>query len=349
MIWFFLLSGLFLGWSLGANDAANIFGTAVGTRMIRFRTAALLASAGVIVGATRGGAGASGTLGALGAVNAMAGSFTVALTAGLSVSGMNRSGLPVSTSQAIVGAIIGWNLFTGSPTDRGVLARIVSAWVVSPVIAALFAIGLYQLTRRWLRHRHAHMLTVDAYTRAGLVLAGTTGAYVLGANNIGNVMGVFVPASPFRPVDLGAMGEVGGTTQLFLLGALAIAVGIRTHSYRVMTTVGGQLFKLTPILALIVVLAHNLALFVFSSEALQGLLHRLGLPAPPLVPVSSTQAIIGAIIGVALVKGGKGVHYATLGRIVLGWVMTPLIACGMSFILLFVVQNVFEQVVVTRP
>ena len=67
------------------------------------------------------------------------------------------------------------------------------------------------------------------------------------------------------------------------------------------------------------------------------------------MPVSSTQAIIGAIIGVALVKGGKGVHYATLGRIVLGWVMTPLIACGMSFILLFVVQNVFEQVVVTRP
>jgi len=27
----FLTSGLFLGWSLGANDAANVFGTAVGT------------------------------------------------------------------------------------------------------------------------------------------------------------------------------------------------------------------------------------------------------------------------------------------------------------------------------
>ena len=30
----FLLGGLFLGWSLGANDAANVFGTAVGTRMV---------------------------------------------------------------------------------------------------------------------------------------------------------------------------------------------------------------------------------------------------------------------------------------------------------------------------
>ena len=36
----FLCSGLFLGWSLGANDASNVFGTAVASRMIRFATAA---------------------------------------------------------------------------------------------------------------------------------------------------------------------------------------------------------------------------------------------------------------------------------------------------------------------
>ena len=43
MTWLFLSSGLFLGWSLGANDAANVFGTAVATKMVRFRTAALVA------------------------------------------------------------------------------------------------------------------------------------------------------------------------------------------------------------------------------------------------------------------------------------------------------------------
>ena len=39
---FFISSGLFLGWSLGANDAANIFGTAVGTKMVKFKTAAII-------------------------------------------------------------------------------------------------------------------------------------------------------------------------------------------------------------------------------------------------------------------------------------------------------------------
>jgi len=105
----FLLSGLFLGWSLGANDAANAYGTAVGTRMVRFRTAAILCSAFVILGAVVSGAGASETLGKLGSVNAPAGAFTVALAAALTVTWMTRLGIPVSTSQAIVGSIIGWN------------------------------------------------------------------------------------------------------------------------------------------------------------------------------------------------------------------------------------------------
>lgn len=349
MIWFFLLSGLFLGWSLGANDAANIFGTAVGTRMIRFRTAAIIASVFVTIGAVYGGAGVTDTVGALGAVNALAGSFTVALTAGLTVSWMSRTGLPVSTSQATIGAIIGWNFFTGSPTDHGTLVQIVSAWVVSPVLAGAFAVVLYLGARRWLRHSRIHLVSLDAYTRAGLVLVGAAGAYTLGANNIANVMGVFVPASPFGELWLGNSIKITGTQQLFLLGTVAISVGIFTDSYRVMSTVGSQIFKLTPIMALIVVLAHTLALFVFSSEGLQHAIRSIGLPAPPLVPVSSTQAIIGAIMGIALVKGGKGLQYGTLGRVVVGWVLTPIIACGMSFVLLFVVQNVFEQVVVTRP
>ena len=61
----FLLGGLFLGWSLGANDAANVFGTAVGTRMIRFKTAAIVCGIFVILGAVISGAGTTETLGKL--------------------------------------------------------------------------------------------------------------------------------------------------------------------------------------------------------------------------------------------------------------------------------------------
>ena len=45
-----LLGGVFLGWSLGANDASNAFGSAVASRMLRFWTAAVLASVFVLLG-----------------------------------------------------------------------------------------------------------------------------------------------------------------------------------------------------------------------------------------------------------------------------------------------------------
>ena len=81
----FLLGGLFLGWSLGANDAANVFGTAVGTRMVQFKTAALVCSVFVILGAIISGAGTTETLGKLGAINALTGAFAACDAAGLSV------------------------------------------------------------------------------------------------------------------------------------------------------------------------------------------------------------------------------------------------------------------------
>ncbi len=346
MIWFYLLSGLFLGWSLGANDAANIFGTAVGTRMIRFRTAAMVSAVFVILGAVISGAGASHTLGKLGAVNAIAGSFTVALAAAITVTWMTKLKLPVSTTQAIVGAIVGWNLFTGSPTDINSLTKIVSTWVVCPLLTAVFSFFLYKITTRIVIKANVHMLEQDTYNRIGLLLVGAFGAYSLGANNIANVMGVFVTAKPFDDLSFGSLFTLSGTQQLFLLGGIAISVGVFTYSYRVMMTVGNDLFKLTPIAALVVVLAESLVLFLFASKSLEQWLLSHGLPAFPLVPVSSSQAVIGGVIGIVLAKKGRGINFKVLGKIASGWVTTPIIAGLISFIALFFAQNVFEQKVV---
>ena len=340
----YLSSGLFLGWSLGANDAANVFGTAVGSRMIRFRTAAAICAVFVVLGAVLGGAGAAHTLGRLGAVNALAGAFTVALAAAIATFAMTRAGLPVSTSQAIVGAIIGWNLYADRVTGTGALGDILLSWVLCPVLAGLAAVGIYRLLRLGLRRSRLHLLRQDALVRQGLVLAGAFGAYSLGANNIANVMGVFLPDNPFQ--DLTAFGvTLSGSQQLFMLGGVAIATGVATYSDKVMRTVGGRIMRLSPEAALVVVLAQALVLFVFASEELEGWLARQGLPTLPLVPVSSSQAVIGAIVGLGLLRGGRLLRLRPLGGVALGWVATPVAAGALSFLLLFFVDNVFDQTV----
>jgi inorganic phosphate transporter, PiT family len=348
-IFLYLSSGLFLGWSLGANHAGNVFGTAVGSRMVRFQTAALICTVFVILGATVSGAGAAHTLGRLGAVNTLPGAFTVCLAVALTIYWMTRLGLPVSTSEGMVGGILGWNFYTASATNPASLGRIVGTWAVCPLMSAVLAALLFLGVRAWHRRSSMHLLQMDWLTRWGLLVVGAFGAYSLGANNIANVMGVFLPDNPFHDLTVGGLVKVSGTQQLFFLGAAAIGVGVFTYSHRVIETVGAGVMRFSPLSALVVVLAHSIVLFLFASEGLEHFLSGHGLPTIPLVPVSSSQAVVGAIIGIGLVRGGRELRWKTLGGIAVGWLATPVMAGALTFVSLFFVENVFRQEVVHRP
>ncbi len=342
---FFISSGLFLGWSLGANDAANLFGTAVGTKMVKFKTAAIIVSIFVIIGAVISGAGASHTLGALGTINALPGAFIVALAAGLAVFWMTKLGLPVSTSQAIVGAIIGWNFYAGYKTDPAVLSKIISTWFLCPLLSALFSVIFFKLVKYIIDNYKIHLLKLDHYTRIGLIIVGAFGAYSLGANNIANVMGVFTSSFLLNEINIANIILLNSTQQLFLLGGIAISVGVITYSKRVMMTVGKNIFKISPISAFIVVLSSSTVLFIFASVALKTWLESHGLPSFPLVPVSSSQAVVGAVTGIGIAKGGRNINFKILRRIGAGWIITPFTSAVISYISLFFMQNVFMRTV----
>ena len=345
IILLFLSSGLFLGWALGANDAANVFGTAVGTRMVSWRNAAIICSIFVILGAVISGAGTSQTLGKLGAITALPGAFMTALSAGFPVFVMTKSGLPVSTSQAIVGAIIGWNFFSNQATDTSTLAKILSTWIICPLLAAVIAIVILKVSKYFGRKMNLSLIRLDAYKRIALIFAGALGAYSLGANNIANVIGVFIPVQPLAELKIGSF-SFSSTQQLFLLGGLAIALGVCTYSKKVMLTVGSDLGQLSSTSALVAVISHSIVLFLFASQGLEALLSRYGLPTIPLVPVSSSQAVVGAIFGISILQGITAVKWNVLGKIIAGWIVTPIFAGIVCFLGLFFLQNVFSLSVI---
>lgn len=342
----FISSGLFLGWSLGANDAANIFGTAVGSRMVKFSKAALIASIFVIIGAVLQGSGTTDTLSQLGSVDALGGAFTVALCSAVVVAIMTRFKLPVSTGQAIVGAIMGWCYFTSNPVDYSVLSVIVSSWVAGPVLGAIFSALLYLLLRRYIKNTKIHLLKLDSIIRMSLIVVGAFGAYSLGANNIANVMGVFVNTVSFS-INIGTL-TVSSATILFFLGGLAIAAGIITYSKKVMETIGTGLLAMTPESAIVVVLAQSLVLFIFSSTSLSNFFVSIGLPHIPMVPVSSTQVVVGAVLGIGFVKGVQEIKFKMLGSIIVGWILTPILSGVAAFFSLFFMQSVFGLTVTNK-
>ena len=338
----FLSSGLFLGWSLGANDGANIFGTAVGTRMLRFKTAAVIASIFVIMGAVFAGEGTTKTLNELGNINTMVGAFAVELAAAIAVYLMVRTKVVTSTSQAIVGAIIGWNIYSGKATDFSLVSTIAVTWIVSPIIAGILAIGLFYLTKLILKKCNISLLRQDSYTRIGLILAGAFSAYALGANNISNVMGAFVASNKLSGLPLFGLFTLTPTQVLFLLGAIFVGIGIFTYSHNNMNTVGHDVMQMSPATALVVVIAQAMVLFLFASPVIHSWLIAHNLPTIPLVPISSSQAVIGAVMAIGLIKGGHGINWKVVSRLAIGWIATPIISAIICHISLFILANVFN-------
>lgn len=68
---------------------------------------------------------------------------------------------------------------------------------------------------------------------------------------------------------------------------------------------------------------------------------KIGLPPIPLVPVSSTQVVVGSVLGIGLYKGVRNINLKVLGGIASGWITTPVAAGVLAFLLLFFVKNLF--------
>jgi PiT family inorganic phosphate transporter len=292
-----LLGAVFLGWSLGANDASNVFGSAVASRMLKFWTAAVLASVFVLLGALLQGQAGIETLKGLtqftleqAVVSSVAAATTVTI--------MTILGLPVSTSQAVVGAILGIGILNQQLNLAG-LGKVVACWFGTPVGAMVIAVIIYKVLAVFYNNLKINLFQSDILIRLAMIAAGSYGAYALGANNVANVTAVFVGAGHLSVFSAA------------LIGGLSIGLGILTLSKRVMETVGKKLVRLDPFSALVVLLAQSITVHIYTFIG---------------VPVSTSQAVIGAVLGVGIVKGISTVSGRTLVNIIIAWLLTPAIA-----------------------
>ena len=128
------------------------------------------------------GVGGIHTLGEL-ADQTIISAFVTTLAAGLTVTLMTFLGLPISTSQAVVGAIIGTGLLEGR-VHFAPLGPIVIAWITTPLGAAGAAYVIYWIYLEFIEDRVQTIGKMDYYIKIGLIISGIYGAYSLGANNV---------------------------------------------------------------------------------------------------------------------------------------------------------------------
>ncbi|HCE42921.1 MAG TPA: inorganic phosphate transporter [Lentisphaeria bacterium] len=324
------LGSVFMGWGLGANDSANVFGTAVSSRMVNYRLAIVLTAAFVILGAVMDGDAGIRTLSkdlrndtafdstatkadpdkahrkALKAaiVISFAGAFAVVLLTILK--------MPISTSQAVVGAIAGIAILQHS-LNIGSLLVIVACWVGTPIGAMFFTFIFYFIFRTLIRKIKPSVFIYDPVMSILLIVCGCYGAYALGANNVANVAAIFVGHGMLT------------VEEAKIFGGITIAIGVLTYAKPVMMTVGKSIVKLDAFSALICVLSQAVTVHCY---AIIG------------VPVSTTQAVVGAVVGIGIIKGGQTINYKTLSYIWIGWLATP-VAGALIAVFFYFLANLY--------
>ena len=356
MIYLLLFAGLFMGWSLGTNDAANAFGTAVATRVVSYRTAVIIIAILVIIGAFTGGANNIDKVAELAASNQVIASVDevtdaveddevkqlrlksalkaaiIFMCSGLTVFAMSYLKFPVSANQSITGAIIGWGLFYADYSDPEVLAinlpqigKFASTWILNPLGAGIISFMLVLCVNRFLSEKLTTLSGYDRMIKIGYLIAGAFASYSIGLNSSANVTALYF--------DM-AYAQTGVVANLLTdarmtatIGGIAIAVGVLTFSKRVMMTVGSSIAEITQIDGFLVIIAMALTVVIMGNW--------MG------IPVSTSQAVVGAVMGAGLTRGVKAVHLGVFKNIAIAWVSSPTVAGLLAYAVAFCTKGYF--------
>jgi PiT family inorganic phosphate transporter len=318
IIYLVVVFGLVFEFLNGFHDSANAIATVVATRVMRPGPAVLMAGALNFLGAVSGTAVAS-TLGK-GIVDPTIVSQTTVIAALIGAAAWDvitwYFGLPTSSSHALIFSLIGAAVAThgfGVVIVGGTLKTVVGIGY-SPVIGLLFGAAI-MLALYWLLRRTRPQVVGNIFGKLQL-LSSAYMAFSHGGNDGQKTMGVIALA-------LFSAGLLGKSfyVPLWVMLACAVSMGIGTAfgGWRIINTVGHKLVKLAPVNG-------------FAAETAAGtvieIATRLG------IPISTTHAISGSIMGVGVIRGPRNVGWQVAGNIVTAWILTIPICFAFGYLLM---------------
>ena len=302
-------SAVYIAWSIGAND--ETMAAVAGSGFLTPSKAVALGALMDFFGAILLGGKVEKTLGEgiltfqIGLIEA----FIIILAIATWLTLASSRGWPVSTTHSAVGAALGIGFaISGS---RGInwkgIGRVVIGWVLSPALGMVTSFFLYLVFSRLVISRIRGLRDRDRMEFSSaliLTLGASMTAFSRGANDIGN-------ATAFLSVVLGR------PLLIRVICGAGMAVGLYTFGKKVIESVGLQIIRMSPGMALIAQLSTAIIMFVGTW---------LGLP------ISGTHVLVASIAGMALAKRAA-LNLKELWAITFSWVATFPTAAVISFLM----------------
>jgi PiT family inorganic phosphate transporter len=290
----------------GFHDAANSIATVVSTRVLTPGKAVIWAAFFNFIAAFTFGTAVAKTVGS-GMINVEIVTFAVIFSGliGAIVWDMITwyYGLPTSSSHALIGGYAG-----AAVAKAGFSAIIASGWtktlvfiVLSPLLG--MALGLIIMTSIYWIFRWVPPSRVDGWFRRAQLFSAAAFSLNHGANDaqktMGIIAGVLLAAGYIETFEI--------PFWVVLSAHAAIGLGTLAGGWRIIHTMGSKITKLQPVGGFAAETSAAVSILIATQTG---------------VPVSTTHAITGAIVGVGATRRLSAVRWGVAGQIIWAWILT---------------------------
>jgi PiT family inorganic phosphate transporter len=289
----------------GFHDSSNIVATMISSRAIAPRLALMLTAVAEFSGPFLFGVAVARTIGD---EVVTPGSVTMAVIYAALLAAITWNlvtwffGIPSSSSHALIGGIVGAGAIHSGPGTIHLagLGKVLIALFTSPIIGLVVG---YLLTKLIFRLVAGATPRINGFFKRFQVLTGVALALSHGANDAQKTMGVIT----LGLVTCGFLPSFAVPTWVIALSAGAIAAGTAMGGWRLIKTLGAKFYKIRPV--------HGFATQISAASVILGAALLGG-------PVSTTQVVSSAIMGVGSAERLSKVRWGVAGNIATAWFLT---------------------------
>ncbi|MEE3421992.1 MAG: inorganic phosphate transporter, partial [Succinimonas sp.] len=169
-----------------------------------------------------------------------------------------------------------------------------------------------------------HYANVEKLFSVLMLMTACAMAFAHGSNDVANAIGPLASVATILSSGELPEGSLSFPSWVLPLGAAGMVVGLATFGYKVMNTVGSGITALTPSRGFAAQLATAGTVVLASGTGL---------------PISTTQTLVGAIMGVGLARGIAAINLNIVRNIVVSWVVTVPAGAFFAIIIYFILKT----------
>ncbi|WP_351016445.1 inorganic phosphate transporter [Shewanella sp. AC91-MNA-CIBAN-0169] len=232
---------------------------------------------------------------------------------------------------ALAGFVMSLVTITKGLSHVGINFSTLEAYALAAVVAAVVGLAGKIAISRLKMSDKADLKTqygnVEKVFAILMVVTACCMAFAHGSNDVANAIGPL--AAVVSVVESG--GIIGAKSVLawwiLPLGAVGIVMGLAIFGQRVMQTIGKNITHLTPSRGFAAELAAASTVVIASGTGL---------------PISTTQTLVGAVLGVGMARGIAAINIGVVRNIVVSWVITLPAGAALSILFFFIIKNIFS-------